>query len=534
MAKATKVEVFIEVPQITLMKQRFLKITAIFMLAMFQLVSWAQVESGLHLGNLEFIYSSKMETDKRALSENLISSEEEIKTDFINKVGGVAFVQVAQPDMQIHSFQLGCDKDNNTAYVEINGVTYPIPLPVWQLQPIVEYANDEKYDAAFSIYGDYLGKSPCVYQRAFIDELLGLRLLQADILLFERDAVLELPADDAGKYVMAKSESDKFADFSSKRWVREMNWENLQGIYVGQYHTYILTDFKQPITFHVDNGSVKIEGNPYYRFYKQNKNNYDFVFKEKLTESLRRHWNEIYEMNPVVMDAVLNTCQWAAFFRYAKLNFPENWHSFLMQVKSLQYDAPKVLTPVGYYCNYNATVNVFISNMEAEVKACENMYNTMEAQKVRRKDYENMANQYAALVSQLRYIEWKLVVFSEKLKSAKNSYENKLERVFKILTDYNQYYEFSYNRKKLSLNALFLESKEFKEFDWEEFINELDIPESSKEVLHVYRICFDHYTAYSKEWKNNYRTEVMRIESENLKNKCKSKADYYRERARKH
>ena len=144
------------------MKQRFSKITAIFMLAMSQLVSWAQVESGLHLGNLEFIYSSKMKMDKRVLCENLFSSEEEIKPDFIRKVGGVAFVQVAQPDMQIHSFQLGCDKDNNTAYVEINGVTYPIPLPVWQLQPISIYA-DNGFNAAFSIFGDYLGKSPCVY-----------------------------------------------------------------------------------------------------------------------------------------------------------------------------------------------------------------------------------------------------------------------------------------------------------------------------------------------------------------------------------
>lgn len=514
-----------------------MKITAIFMLAMFQLVSWAQVESGLHLGNLEFIYSSKMKMDKRVLCENLFSSEEEIKTDFINKVGGVAFVQVAQPDMPIHSFQLGCDKDNNTAYVEINGVTYPIPLPVWQLQPISIYA-DNGFNAAFSIFGDYLGKSPCVYHRAFVDELLGLRLLQADILLIEPDAVRELPAD-AGKYVMAKSENEKFADFSSKRWIREMNWGILRGVYVGQFHTYILTDFKQPITFHVDNGSVNLKGSPYYRFYKQNENNYDFVFEKNATESLRRHWDEIYEMNPVVMDAVLNTCHWTAFFRYAKLNYPENWNAFLMQVKSLQYDAPKVLTPVGYYCNYNATVNDIISDMEAELNAYENRYNTMETQKVRRKDYAIRAYQYDALVGKLQNIERKLVDLSENLKSAmdtlKDSYEKKLVRVSEILwDDYNSSFTFPYYQKRLSYISRFIETKELMEFDWAEYINELDIPEHCKEVLHVYRLCIDHYTAYSKEWKNNYRIRIMQIRSENLKNKCSSKANYYRERARKH
>lgn len=340
-----------------------MKITAIFMLAMFQLVSWAQVESGLHLGNLELLSSPHVELAKRTITERLLNTDKEIPADFISKVGGVAFVQVARPEMLIHSFQLGCNKDNNTAYVEINGVTYPIPLPVWQLQPIVEYA-DSNSNAAVSLFGIQSGGYPIVFHHAFIDNLLGVRLLQSDLLMFVQDAIGSLPLDKAGNSVLEASEVEMSYNYSKNYKKRCKLWKRLRKQFnMEKDMTYILTDFAQPISFRVDDGKINIQGNPYYSFYSVSMNENSFLswlflgdrnvyqFEQDMTESLRHRWDDVYELNPVVMDAVLNTCQWTAFFRYAKEINNENWNSFCQQVKSMNGDKhiKDIETPLAFY-----------------------------------------------------------------------------------------------------------------------------------------------------------------------------------------
>ncbi|MBO7571760.1 MAG: hypothetical protein J6T48_06360 [Bacteroidales bacterium] len=340
------------------MKKLFLKVVTIFMMVLIQLTSWAQVESGLHLGSLEFLNSAQMEMEKRTLYENIFPIFDDIPKYIIDRVGGVAFIQTATPAMEVKSIELGCDKDKNAAYVIVNGEKCPIPLPVWQLQPIVEFANDEKNNAAVSIYGEYFGKCMIVYHNAFLDNLLGLRILQSDLLLFEKDAVLELPADKTDNYVMADSEHAKFLDFKNEKEKRNNIFNKLIQYYAGEYETYILSDFEQQISFSVKNKTVTMFGTPYYRFYGKDK--YDqWCFKSSPTDSLKMHWNDVYAMNPVVMDAVLNTCQWSAFFRYAKKINSANWSAFIKNVKDLQYDAPIVSTPISYYRNYDEILNAY-------------------------------------------------------------------------------------------------------------------------------------------------------------------------------
>ena len=57
----------------------------------------------------------------------------------------------------------------------------------------------------------------------------------------------------------------------------------------------------------------------------------------------------IYLINPIVYDSAIKCCQWSAFFRYVKANYPDEWRSFKADVQRLRYDAPEVVTPINLH-----------------------------------------------------------------------------------------------------------------------------------------------------------------------------------------
>ncbi|MBR3578079.1 MAG: hypothetical protein IKN98_04795 [Bacteroidales bacterium] len=353
----------------------FWSLMLIFMLAVMSLSCFAQTVSGLRLGSMELIPPPKdLSITKRILHEKLAVEAEKISNRFVNRVGGIAFTQIAEPRIDVHSFNLFCDNEKNAAFVVINGVQYSIPLDIWQLQPIVEYANDDRSNAAFTVFGNETkGESKFLYHKAFIDKLIGLRLMQADLLL----ASGYLPLEDVGKlpanmngYVLADSEKYKYSWvktesneqksldavlrlYSSKIYVHRSNsripfiedTKNMREVRFASYATYILTDFNEPISFDIKGGVIKIVGRPYYRFFY----NADTAYRcgNAGNSFMKEHYDWLYEMNPVVMDATVTVCQWSAFFRYAKKYFPNNWKIFLKQVREFKDDAPEVYTPIA-------------------------------------------------------------------------------------------------------------------------------------------------------------------------------------------
>ena len=48
-------------------------------------------------------------------------------------------------------------------------------------------------------------------------------------------------------------------------------------------------------------------------------------------------------------DSAIKCCQWSAFFRYVKANYPDEWRSFKADVQRLRYDAPEVVTPINFH-----------------------------------------------------------------------------------------------------------------------------------------------------------------------------------------
>ena len=68
-----------------------------------------------------------------------------------------------------------------------------------------------------------------------------------------------------------------------------------------------------------------------------------------MTSFYRNRFDDVYRMNPIVFNAALNVCHWSAFFRYVKENYENEWLEFVEKVNLLEYDAPKVKTPIDYY-----------------------------------------------------------------------------------------------------------------------------------------------------------------------------------------
>jgi len=50
------------------------------------------------------------------------------------------------------------------------------------------------------------------------------------------------------------------------------------------------------------------------------------------------------DINPAVWDAAVNTMRYAAFFRFCKKEFPEQWKNFMEQVEKTAVEPP-VITP---------------------------------------------------------------------------------------------------------------------------------------------------------------------------------------------
>ena len=498
------------------MKKRVIQFLTLCLVTTFTFsFSAGQTIPGIHLGRLEFVRPPEgLSNDMRGLMETM-SKTKGITSSFASKVGGVAFVQVAQPSFKVESFSLQCDPIKNSAYAIINGQRYDIPLETWQLMPIVAYANSV-YVAAVSLYGRRIedGKCRIVFHKAFIDNLLGIRLLQADILLagfMQPKYRVSLPTFDGddipilgnSEYALYNPDEDSLPSLEASKLIHGIdslvqNDTYSNSLFTSQWHysTYVFTDFNDSeadnlIKFNIIDSCLTIDGFPYFYFIKNTKqiDTIDFLvdffdkikeskafnkkaspksfkirrkiknsnykkalelfcefyddisdsttalakynlkgiklniiynlhrdvplplsgknrkinekinkiikhqtkngdmdlndrfllaeYENKLTKStqypsfddllicqfyqtmihkieksarftniMKKRRDLVRDLNPIVYDAAVATCQWSAFFRYVKENYPQNWDSFVKQVEKLQYDAPEVYTPI--------------------------------------------------------------------------------------------------------------------------------------------------------------------------------------------
>lgn len=255
-----------------------IKKCAFFIVLLAQVFSiYAQTEMGMNLGSLSFIRpSASLSQAKRTINVRIATTG--ISSRVWAKVGGVAFVQTAIPTSDIESLELKCDVDENKAYALINGEYYNIPLEVWQLMPIIEYADDEN-NAAVTLYGD--DGVRIKYHSAFVDELLGLRLLQTDLMLASNMLSVQdrgkFPADENG-YILSDAERNQYdllnrmygifydVDYQTMSLVMSMEISEIIDSIGETFDTYIYTDQGEDIYFSLADSTLTFTGEPYYRF----------------------------------------------------------------------------------------------------------------------------------------------------------------------------------------------------------------------------------------------------------------------------
>lgn len=371
-------------------------------------------QRSMSLGDLKFVLpSAGMRMAARTFGIRMATTG--ITSDMFRTIGGVAFIQTAVPSFEIDALELSCDIADNSASVAINDTVYELPLEVWQLQSIVNFA-DASGNAAVTLYG---GKECRIkYHEAFIDNLMGLRLLQVDLMLsgFLNEFEVGLFPALGGEYIFSPGErsmyeSGKHKNKKLSNYLRFMklvqrlydNEENLKEDlrfvydslvardstfgsmpyekffsvfldfrtksyeeFAGAFYldrvlselsnyssqdpnTYIYTDYDQPINFSSTGQNIVFDGAPYYLFANLARDGSDVDIEEEWTSACKQMSDKVFLINPIVYDSAIKCCQWSAFFRYVKANYPDEWRSFKADVQRLRYDAPEVVTPINLH-----------------------------------------------------------------------------------------------------------------------------------------------------------------------------------------
>jgi hypothetical protein len=299
----------------------------------------------------------------------------------VSGVGGVAFSTVAKPDPAIKDkpILLRYDKaalDGRRLRVVVEGVSDYAELPDWMLIPIAKFA-DSDYDACVSLFGPETSATAydIVYHASFQNTLLGLRLLQADMMLFNIGETWRLPQRNGVVTLGAGEMAPKQMDEASALAIdAALHHDNFQ--------SWVMTDQDEDITFSVREGRLELSGEPYYHFWTSNVEEVQAAQRrlEQQVQSLRRagriaESNRIVEQinamaptvtqvedltrrlkaerralrrfNTPVYNAATQTMRYSAFFRYVKQQDQPGWRNFLYETAAVGI-RPEVATPTRW------------------------------------------------------------------------------------------------------------------------------------------------------------------------------------------
>lgn len=333
---------------------------------------------------------------------------------FVSAVGGVGFSAVAEPGPALagRGLTLRYDRsrpDGSRLVLEVGGESVRVELPDWQLVPIARYADSE-YDACISLFGDHGTDDvyDVVYHPAFENQLLGVRLFQADILLMDLDETWRLPSF-GGKVLLGAGET------APERPSPEVHNRIIRALSAAEFRSWVFTDDGQPMRADVVDGALRLTGDPYYYFWQADLTAVDGMVRradgmegerkverhnllvgrynalvqagggdaaelrslaaeiERLsveidaynelveringyepevepvaaTGELRRIGETLRSFNPAVIEAANRTARFAAFFRWVKREHPAAWRKLLDQLVAVATE-PQVTTPTGW------------------------------------------------------------------------------------------------------------------------------------------------------------------------------------------
>lgn len=253
------------------MKRYLVRASALFF-ALFALLAWAQ--EMYQLG-----HSSLTRADGPYL-QRVVDSTPGLFRD----VGGVAFEVVAtgrgglqvtqlaydphKPDGRRLTVTLGLPDDRQ---VNVQPVIYD-----WELVPIARFAASE-HGAAMTLFGSLddkifqehvksSGGRIINYHPALDNTLVGLRLMQADILLISRDAA-DLPRTSSG-YLLGARETTPDLAVNRKRFDAVQETVRQHARRGRTFQSYVIGDLGQRVHFDLIDGALVFDGLPYWTMWR--------------------------------------------------------------------------------------------------------------------------------------------------------------------------------------------------------------------------------------------------------------------------
>ena len=241
-------------------------------------------EESWTIGNIRLIIKPKANPPLKVRSAGRSSLR---SYNFVGKVGDVNFEQVAVPDAETaaKTIELSYDKkalDGFRLVVKVGSTPLRPPIADWLLIPIAQFAESD-FTSATSLFGEGPDTDNFYYIKyhpAFKDSLLGMRLLQADILLMNPEQTSSLPKRN-GQVVLGHGE------FLPMKSVDNDTVNTLATIMNRQKATsWVLTDIDAPASFSIQNGEFRLRSFPYYYFWSRDEDLiHQYQEKEKVYKS---------------------------------------------------------------------------------------------------------------------------------------------------------------------------------------------------------------------------------------------------------
>ena len=314
------------------------------------------------------------------------------RMSFVGRVGGVSFRQLATPEDPTLTGPVALHydpsrRDGSRVTLSVGGLRGTLEASDWLVVPTARFADSE-FDAVVSLFGENGTDShfEAIYHDALGNTLLGLRLLQADLLLIDLDNAIHLPARDG---VVVLGHGEVRPNPSDARWAGEVLAPVLQQ---DRYQSWVLTDDDVDMRFEIAGGSVRMRGEPYYHFWRRPELSLDpetarwmlvryeamierynghaldrtpqlrdsiQALEDELTSlveeaeaaeavptvtlGVRARWDTLMRLNPTVMEAARDMARFSALFRYVREADPGAWAAFLDSLPAAV--EPPVVTP---------------------------------------------------------------------------------------------------------------------------------------------------------------------------------------------
>lgn len=267
------------------------------------------------------------------------------RQQLLRQTGGVLMVSTAEPHPGLVGSRpsLRYDRarpDGKRVEVTIGGRKTYMDLFDWELKPLVEFVNSG-HNGAINARNDGRAKN-FMLDRAFQGRLLGLRLIQADMM--PRGIIASqkyLPRDGRRNlFFLGNGERQWLGDVADV----ESAATTLEPLFSSNWSWWIvLTDAGERFTFSAIDDRFLISGTPFYYFWKPGRSENDVVPSESLNRQFKNSWPLLKRANPLVIRAMERSFGAAAFFRYQQQQNTADWRAFAQQVSAVSL--PEVPTP---------------------------------------------------------------------------------------------------------------------------------------------------------------------------------------------